>query len=226
MRRYAFLTGGSGGIGRSIRKALEAQDYEVLAPGREQLDLANLQSVQNYLDSLPTTYVPNVVVLGAGQNRPAALRETTIDLWRETFNVNVNSHFLIARELCSRIDQRKSGRIVAISSLYGSRARFGRGPYSASKAALESLVRSLAVEFSGNGILANSITPGFVDTELTRTNNSLEQISRIKSRIPLGELSSIDDVVKLVMFLLSEENTYINGQNFRIDGGYSIADIV
>ena len=121
------------------------------------------------------------------------------------------------------MQKNKWGRIVNISSAYSFLAREGRSAYSSSKAGLDALTRSLAVEYSSDNILVNSVAPGFVDTELTRKNNSKSEIEKICSSIPMRRLASSDEIAKIVFFLSSEENTYITGQTIVADGGFSIA---
>ena len=110
---------------------------------------------------------------------------------------------------------------MAVSSAYAGRARMGRAAYGASKAALEALVRSTAVEFASSGVLANAIAPGFVDTELTRVNNDASAISTLLERVPVGRLAKPAEGASAVSFLLSPSNTYITGQTIAVDGGWS-----
>ena len=101
-------------------------------------------------------------------------------------------------------------------------SRLGRSSYSISKAALEALIRSVAVENAESNILANSILPGFVETSLTHKNNNEEQIKKLLERVPIKRLGTPDEVAKLAAFLMAPENTYLTGQSIKIDGGFSI----
>ena len=114
------------------------------------------------------------------------------------------------------------GRIVNVASLFSFLTKVGRGPYSASKAGLLGMTRAAAVEWAKGGVLVNAISPGFIDTDLTRKNNTQEAINLIVGQIPIGRLARPSELFPLVRFLISEENTYITGQNFVIDGGFSI----
>jgi 3-oxoacyl-[acyl-carrier protein] reductase len=113
------------------------------------------------------------------------------------------------------------GRVVGISSAYANRARTGRAAYSASKAALEALIRSVAVEFARSGVVANCVAPGFVDTELTRKNNTPQMIDALLQRVPVGRLASPAEIGRTVAFLMAPENEYITGQTIAVDGGFA-----
>ena len=116
---------------------------------------------------------------------------------------------------------RRWGRIVNISSMFGIVTREHRAAYSAAKSALQGLTRTLAVEFSRDNVLANCVAPGYVETELTRQNNSEEKLNRIVGSIPVGRLVQPGEIAKFVSFLCSEDNTYITGQVLIIDGGFT-----
>jgi 3-oxoacyl-[acyl-carrier protein] reductase len=114
------------------------------------------------------------------------------------------------------------GRIVGISSAYSLRARSGRSAYSSSKASLDSFLRTVALEYAARGILVNSVSPGFVSTQLTTANNSEAELAELMKKIPLGRFAQPKEVAKLVFFLGSNDNTYITGQSVAIDGGLAI----
>ena len=106
--------------------------------------------------------------------------------------------------------------------MYASRAREGRSAYSISKAGLEALARSAALEYSKFGVLVNVVAPGFVLTDLTAKNNTPEEISNLTSQIPLNRLAKPEEIASLVSYLASKKNTYITGQTINVDGGISI----
>jgi len=215
----ALVTGASRGIGTSIAQALKADGWEVLAPTRAELDLESPASISAYLAELATPV--SGLVLNAGINFPAGLEALTLDQWRAINRVNTEASFELVSALVPAMVNHGFGRLVAISSAYSLRAREGRAAYSASKAALEALIRSVALEFAGNGVLANAVAPGFVDTDMTRRNNSAESLEILASRIPVGRLASVEEIGRVVAFLMSPENTYVNGQTLNVDGGFS-----
>jgi NAD(P)-dependent dehydrogenase (short-subunit alcohol dehydrogenase family) len=153
---------------------------------------------------------------------PRNLIEVESDEYQRVLQVNTHSGREILRSYLPGMKKRRFGRIVAISSSYALIARDGRSTYSISKAALEALVRSVAIENASFNILANSIIPGFIETPLTLKNNNEGQIQKILERIPVGRLGTPNEIATLVNHLISESNSYITGQSIQIDGGFSI----
>ena len=215
----ALVTGGSRGIGAEIVKILSEAGCEVHAPSRQEMNLADLKSVEDFAKS--HEYItPDILILNAGENVPKSLSEVATSHWLHTFDTNINSSFLLIREFVPRMAAKGRGWVTAISSCYSERSREGRAPYSASKAALNSLMRSTALEFASSGILANSVAPGFVLTDLTRQNNTPEGIQQLASHIPLGRLATPLEIARFVVYLSTPTNTYISGQFVAIDGGF------
>jgi 3-oxoacyl-[acyl-carrier protein] reductase len=206
-------------VGAGVVDALAADGWTVLAPPRADLDLADLDSIPRYLASVTTPI--DGLVLNAGINSPAPLGELSMAAWQEIVGVNATASFALVSALCPGMAERGFGRVVAISSAYATRARTGRAAYSASKAALEGLIRTVAVEFAASGVIANCVAPGFVDTDLTRQNNTPEMIESLLERVPVGRLVSPAELGRAVAFLMSPDNAYITGQTLVVDGGFS-----
>lgn len=218
MNSTALVTGAARGIGDSVARALESRGVRVLKPSREELDLAMPESVSDYISGLDEAI--DVLVLNAGINNPATLENLSAENWSSTQQVNVNSNMQLLQGLVPRMATAGYGRVAAISSVYAHRARLGRAAYSASKAALEELVRSVAVEYGSSGVLANCVAPGFVLTDLTYQNNDAKQIQALAEKIPVGRLAQPEEIANFISWLVSPENSYITGQSIAIDGGF------
>jgi 3-oxoacyl-[acyl-carrier protein] reductase len=214
----ALVTGAARGIGAKVADIFESRGIRVLRPGRRDLDLAVPESVATYLAGLDE--VVDTLVLNAGINNPEPLAKISTENWSSTQQVNVASNLLLLQELSPKMAAAGYGRVVAVSSVYAHRARMGRAAYSASKAAIEEVVRSVALEYGPFGVLANCVAPGFVLTELTYQNNDAKQLEDLAARIPVGRLAEPEEIAIFICWLASAENSYINGQSIAIDGGF------
>ena len=215
-----LITGGSGGIGRKIVDHYIAHGHKVLSPSSLELDLS-------LGDNLAESYFSenkkiDIFVHCAGVNNPAPFLELEQSNIEKTLNTNVLSCMKIAKLILPHMIKNKFGRIVNVSSLWSILSVPDRMAYSLSKAALDGLTRNLAVEFGVNGVLVNSVLPGFVDTSLTRKNLSNRKIQEIINETPIKRLVPSEDVANLVYFLGSDSNNSITGQSVVIDGGISI----
>jgi len=218
---HILLTGGSGGIGKAIHTELVNSGHTVVAPASAELDLSNPEVIAHWL-SVNVNQEFDGLVLSAGINNPQYLVDSSLEDYSEIFQINTNSCRQIIQSCVISMRKKNLGRIVAISSAYSTLSREGRSSYSISKAALEALIRSVAVENAEFNILSNSIIPGFIETKLTKKNNSEEQIKKLLERVPVKRLGTPNEVARLASFLVSEGNTYITGQSIKIDGGFSI----
>jgi 3-oxoacyl-[acyl-carrier protein] reductase len=216
-----LVTGGRGGIGSSIKDELVSKGCAVIAPTSDELDLSRQDHVLKWIEANSDLQFDGLV-LSAGTNTPRDFDEVETNEYIQILETNVNSNRLLIKAVLPAMQKNKYGRIIAISSSYSTITRAGRSSYSVSKAALEALIRSVALENAQNNVLANSIVPGFIETPLTLKNNDKFQIEKILERIPIGHMGKPSDVAKLVWFLMSEQNTYITGQSIRVDGGFSI----
>ena len=210
-----LVTGSSRGIGDGIKTIFK--EHTVINPSRIEMDLGNTTSVERYLEGLPPV---DIIINNAGVNYINTLERETLQNIQNTFAVNYLAPLTICQHFLSHMKNQKYGRIVNIGSIWINHAKPGRGSYSASKNALHSLTRTITSEYSEHNILCNTISPGYIVTDLTLQNNSEEDIQKIKEQIPQRRLGTVEEVAKLVYFL-TLENTYLNGQNITIDGGYS-----
>ena len=217
--RRALVTGASRGIGQAIAELLKRDGVEVLAPTHAELDLASDRSVNDYLKKL--TGPLSILVNNAGINPLAEIRAAQDDKIAETLKVDLISPLRLIRGCLPLLSKGGEGRILNISSVWSVVAKPGRGVYAAAKAGLNALTRTLALELAADGILVNSLSPGFVDTELTRQNLTPAQLREITAQIPLRRLATVAEIAELAAFLCSAKNTYLTGQNIIIDGGYT-----
>ena len=218
-KKTALVTGGSRGIGKSIKESLMNEQIEVISPSRNELDLSSFESMNNFLTNFSTSIdilVNNAGILKVGQHNELS----SID-FQELLQVNVIAPFVLMSKLSHSMKENKYGRIVNVSSIWSQVSREGRSVYSASKAAVDSLTRSFALELSPYSILVNSIAPGYVNTELIKKNNSQTELDSIKKNIPLERFAEPSEIANLVTFLCSEKNSYITGQVIIMDGGYT-----
>lgn len=214
-----MVTGGARGIGRAIADRFRAGGYSVAAPSRAELDLSDLSAVRAFASGERGAGI-DILINNAGENKPLALDEIEPDDLQRILTVNVSAAFLLARYLGVRMAERGWGRIVNVSSVYSFVSRERRSMYSTSKSALNGMTRALAVELGPANVLINAICPGFVDTDLTRQNNTPDEIANLCELVPLRRLATVQEIADFAFYLGSEKNTYITGQALAIDGGF------
>ncbi len=219
MARTALITGASRGIGAAIKKRLEEEGLTLLTPGREELNLFSNDSINAYLGSLGKTV--DVLINNAGINYLAGLEEITHDKMQDMYQINLAAPLYLIQGVAQRMKASRFGRIVNISSIFGIVSRERRLLYSTTKSGLIGMTMTLAIELAPYNILVNCVAPGYVMTELTRQNNTEEELETIRKTIPLGRLAEPHEIAELVAFLCSDKNSYITGQTIVADGGYT-----
>jgi len=204
-----FLTGGNGGIGSIIRTSLIDAGVDVIAPSSSELNLSGEFDVSQY---------PEVdgFIHCAGINSIAAHDEIEVSELHKLLAVNAVSFV----ELCSKLKIKSNSNVIAIGSLYATSTKEGRIQYAMSKHALYGAVKTLALELAHNKVKVNMVSPGFVDTPLTRKNNTQERIDYLNKNIPLGMTNPLEIGNLCVYFI--KHNQAITGQNIQVDGGYSL----
>ncbi len=218
MARVALITGASKGIGKAIAERLKEDGIKVLAPSHKELDLASNASVDAYLATLKDI---DILINNAGINPIAETVNLDDKNIEETIRVNLISPIRLIKGVAPIMIKKRYGRIVNISSIWSVVTKPGRIAYAASKSGLDSATRTAAVELGKYNILVNSIAPGFINTELTKKNNTQQQLDEIKKQIPLGRMGETKEIAEFAAFLASEKNTFITGQTIVADGGYT-----
>ena len=226
-----MVTGATRGIGRAIAAALRAEGAYVIGTGTGEgevgvcnehfrADFIDLNQIRNCAEFIRQT-APDILINNAGINKIGAFTEIDPEDFRRIQQVNVFAPFCLCQAAIPGMKRKGWGRIVNVSSIWGKVSREHRASYSASKFALDGMTLALAAEHSADGILANCVAPGIIDTELTRRVLGDEGIRQIVATIPARRLGTVEEIARLVVWLSSPENTYVTGQNIAIDGGFS-----
>lgn len=218
--RTALITGGARGIGAAIAAELSARGDAIIAPTRAEMDLEQPESVESYLAANAERQI-DILINNAGINFLEPLAELGRGNWQRMLQVNLNSSLRLLQTFAPGMQRRGWGRVLNLSTIFSVVTKESRGAYSMTKAALNALTRSAAVEFGPGGVLVNSLAPGYVDTALTRQNNPPEAIAAICGMIPLGRMADAAELAKTAAFLVSNENTYMTGQTVVVDGGFT-----
>jgi len=218
-KRKALVTGGSRGIGAAIAAELTKHGFEVWTPGRAELDLSQAASIDSFVAAHPADV--DVLVNNAGINIIKPIPAVDAATWSQMQQVNLSAPLRLMQWAMPFMQRQRWGRILNVSSILSLVTREGRATYSMTKAALNSLTRTAAVEFGQDGVLVNALCPGYVDTELTHRNNSPERLEQIKATIPMRRMAEPVELARVAAFLCSEENGYLTGQTIVVDGGFT-----
>lgn len=229
--RRALVTGGTRGIGRAIATRLVADGAAVVVTGTgateppaecelRAVDFADSTAMTAFAAEVRTWEI-DILVNNAGVNRIAPFAEILPEDFDRIYSVNVRAAFLLSQAVVPGMRQKRWGRIVNITSIFGIVGKELRGSYAASKFALDGMTAALAAEVAADGVLANCVAPGVIDTELTRTVLGEQGLTNLLSRVPMGRLGRAEEVAAFVAWLAGPENTFISGQNLAIDGGFT-----
>lgn len=214
-----LITGASRGIGKAIAEVFAANGYELEIPGRQELNLDDLDSIKNYVKQHRDTPL-DALINNAGINLITNLADADENVIHSMMNVDLIEPIYLLKGSIARLKKSDAGRIVNIGSVWAKVSKPGRSLYSAAKNGMHGLTNTLALELAQDNILVNTVCPGFVRTELTIQNNTPQEIGEIERLIPLQRMAEPAEIAKVVYFLGSFENSYITGQKILVDGGY------
>jgi 3-oxoacyl-[acyl-carrier protein] reductase len=218
--KVVIVTGGTRGIGKQIVEDFTALGAQVHSIGSSDYDLSSkdgLDNLKNFIRGLDRV---DVLVNNAGINFNQYIDVIEEDKFDKLMHVNIKAPFFITKEVAKKMKKQNEGRVVNIASIAGNRVRDGRSAYSTSKAGLIGFTKVIAAELASHNILCNSVSPGFTLTEMTTTMLSEQEIQKHIDQVPLRKLGSVKDISNAVLFLSSNLNNFITGQDLIVDGGF------
>jgi acetoacetyl-CoA reductase len=240
-RRVVFVTGGMGGIGTAICRRLAGMGHTIVAgclPEYERKeewlhdmrsegfkahaaegDVAEFESCAEMFYNVRAVVGPvDILVNNAGITRDSVFKRMTEGDWNAVINTNLNSVFNVTRQVIDAMVDRGWGRIINISSVNAIKGQFGQTNYSAAKAGMAGFSKALAQEVVKKGVTVNTVSPGYVETDMVLAIRK-EIREQIIASIPMGRLAKPDEIAAVVAFLASEEAGYITGANISVNGG-------
>jgi acetoacetyl-CoA reductase len=241
IKRIAFVSGGMGGIGTAICRRFAQSGHTVVAgclPGYERKqewldamraqgfrvhaaegDVADFDSCAEMFYNVRSVVGPiDILVNNAGITRDAVFKRMTEADWMAVINTNLNSVFNVTRQVIDGMSERGWGRIINISSVNALKGQFGQTNYSAAKAGMAGFAKALAQEVVKKGVTVNTVSPGYVETDMVKAIRS-EIREQIVASIPMGRLARPEEIAAAVAFLASDEAGYITGANISVNGG-------
>jgi 3-oxoacyl-[acyl-carrier protein] reductase len=238
--KTALVTGATGGIGGAIARALHAQGAAVAVSGtrRDALDrladelkdrvhviAGNLADKDDVEALVPKSEQLmgrlDILVANAGITRDNLLVQLSDEAWNEVVAVNLTASFRLTRAAVKGMMRRRFGRVVGITSVVGVTGNAGQANYTATKAGLIGMFKSLAQEYAKRGVTANCVAPGFIATPMTDKLNE-KQREAILARVPAGRLGAVTDIAAAVVYLASDEAAYVTGQTLHVNGGMAM----
>ncbi|MSU79033.1 MAG: 3-oxoacyl-ACP reductase FabG [Gemmataceae bacterium] len=245
--QVAIVTGGSRGIGRGIVKAFAAEGAKVafIYKGNQaaadslvaevaqaggiakafQCDVTNFDDAEKVVEAIEKDLgLVNILLNNAGVIRDGLFVGMKLEEWNTVIQTNLGGVFNFCHAVAMKLARQRKGRIINISSVAADNSNPGQTNYAASKGAVNSFTRALAVELAGRGVTVNAIAPGFIETDMTE-NVRNKAGDLIKKMIPMKRLGQAEDIAKVAVFLASADSGYITGQIIKVDGGLSLGAV-
>jgi|MGYP001238399365 3-oxoacyl-[acyl-carrier protein] reductase len=236
-----IVTGATGGIGNSIIKKLSAAGANILASGTRiekleelkknfenikilKFDISQSEKIEEFIENATKELGGSLdcIVNNAGVTKDNLAIRMSLDEWQKVININLTSTFLMSKFAIKKMLKNKSGKIVNITSVVAHTGNLGQANYTASKAGIIAMSKSLATEYAKKNINVNCISPGFIQTAMTdKIDEKFKEI--IISKIPSARLGEPDDIANAVLFLSSNQSSYINGETLHVNGGMYMA---
>ena len=239
--RNIIVTGASGGIGNSIIEKLYQAGANILASGTRieklnelknkfeniktlKFDISQSDKIEEFLENAVKELGGSLdcIVNNAGITQDNLAIRMSLEEWQKVIDINLTSTFLMSKYAIKKMLKNKSGKIVNITSVVGHTGNLGQANYTASKAGITAMSKSLAIEYAKKNININCISPGFIKTAMTdKLDEKFKET--IISKIPSARLGEPDDIANAVLFLCSSQSSYINGETLHVNGGMYMA---
>ena len=239
-KKIALVTGAGRGIGKAIALSLAEEGYHIICVSRSEsscgavakeiessggsaeahaLDVSDASSVEKACETLLEKHgLINILVNNAGITKDNLVFRMGVEDWDAVLNTNLKSVFTFAKHLARPMTRKRWGRIINIASVIGLIGNAGQANYSAAKAGIIGLSKSLAKEFAARNVTVNVVAPGFIETDMTSILSE-EQKTSILGVIPMKRMGKASDIANITRFLASDKSDYITGQVFTVDGG-------
>ena len=236
-----IVTGASGGIGNSIIQRLNDCEANILASGTRiekleelkskfnnikilKFDISQSGKIEEFIDNATKELGGNLdgIINNAGITQDNLAIRMSLEEWQKVIDINLTSTFLLSKFSIKKMLKNKSGKIINITSVVGHTGNLGQANYTASKAGIVAMSKSLAIEYAKKNININCISPGFIKTAMTeKIDEKFKEI--IISKIPSARLGEPEDIANAVIFLISNQSDYINGETLHVNGGMYMA---
>ena len=239
--KSVIVTGATGGIGNSIIKKLDKLGANILASGTKiekledlkkefknvkilKFDISQSDQIENFIEDASNKLGASLdcIINNAGITQDNLAIRMNMDEWKKVIDVNLTSTFLMCKFAIKKMLKTKKGKIINITSVVGHTGNLGQANYTASKAGIIAMSKSLAIEYAKKNININCISPGFIKTAMTdKIDEKFKDL--IISKIPSARLGEPEDIANAVLFLASSQSDYVNGETLHVNGGMYMA---